>query len=89
MNFLTIKLMDGRKCDIKEIKAGDIFRANYNHSIDSPREFDITPFLFQQAIKIDGEQPTIEQVCELMIDDFIAINNVISTSMIKISSLQK
>lgn len=89
MNFLTIKLMDGRKCDIKEIKAGDIFRANYNHSIDSPREFDITPFLFQQAIKIDGEQPTIEQVCELMIDDFVLISNAIQSSLIKISQLSK
>lgn len=82
--FTTITLLKGEKCDIKEIRFGHISKANFNLTSQKNTQYDFIFFLFKEILLIDGKSPSDTIIENLMIDDYIKINDVITVIMQKL-----
>ena len=82
--FTSITLMDGSKCDILELKVYMIWIATFRQSKKPEMEVDITPFILEQIIRIDGKTTSIDALGDMGMDDYSKILDVVSVLMNKL-----
>ena len=85
--FETITLMDGRKCSILRMKAGHYYMAALKFQLAENNKHPQEAYLIREVLIIDGKKRNLEYIDELSIDDFIAINEVLTTIMAKIPNI--
>lgn len=83
--FTSIKLLNGDKCDILEIKAVHIWKAQTALAFSTKKDLGVFPFLLQQILLINGKCPSIEYLEDIMIDDYLEINAVVDVYFKKIA----
>lgn len=82
--FTTITLLNGEKCDIKDVRFKHISKANYKLTTQQNTQYDFIFFFLQEILIINGETPKVGFIEDLMIDDYIKINDVINVIMQKL-----
>jgi hypothetical protein len=94
--FTHMVLMSGQKCEILMVKpmhfwaAGfmqQMYNGNKNKDVkqaEDKRGYDIMPFLLMQVVRLDGKVPTMQQLEDMMMDDYIQICEVLTPLMNKL-----
>lgn len=85
--FTTITLMDGRKCDILNIKAGHFYMSSLKFRLEESPTRSQEAYLMREILIIDGKKRDLDYLDEISIDDFLAISEVVEAIMAKVPSL--
>lgn len=75
--FTSIQLSGAQKCDILNITAMMMWKAEYR-AANMGEELHMVPYLLEQIVMIEGKLATKEEIGEMMIDDYLAIQDVVN-----------
>ena len=82
-NYITIELSTSNKCEVKQGIGIHYFTA----LLKSGGRIDLLiKFLMIELVKINGNDLTEEQIDDMPLEDIVAISEVISSMIIKVSS---
>lgn len=73
----ALDLKDGRSCSIDDLTPSILWKATFRAARNHDKEYDLTPYILEQIITIDGEPVTIDQLDQLSIDDYLSILDVL------------
>ena len=87
--FTSVTLLDGRKCEVLDILAGDIFYASFEFSVQEEKKLGIDFFMYKRMIRIDGKKLSTEELLNISIDDWLSISDIVTAAFTKIEKFIK
>ena len=82
--FTTITLQDGSKCDILALTPWRIWKATYKQQLNPQIEYDITPFILEQILIVDGKKVDMKFIGNMDCSDYFEIAEILSIFMTKL-----